>query len=125
MSTRDYSKRGWMLWVLEEVCSEVGDAVTAGQVATRAGVSRNTAKKWLEILVRDEHIGTISAYHVNGQLKRGYFTKYACPDCGGYRQDHESCNEERGYGALYQHWMLVCRDCGCTIDSGTIDLQQD
>lgn len=123
MGTKDYSKRGWMLSALEDVCQEVGDAVTAGQVARRAGVSRNTAKKWLEGLCKDGRITKVFGEHVNRQEKVGYMPLPVCPECGSRFSDVEAWQEERGYGALYSHWTRVCRDCGCAIDGGTIDLQ--
>lgn len=125
MNNTDYSKRGWMLHCLSSVTADVGDAVTAGQVAKRAGVSRNTAKKWLESLVIDGKVEQVIGWHVNGQEKKGYKTVDPCPVCGGYRRDTESWTEERGYGALYRHWQIICRDCGEYLDGGTFDMQGD
>lgn len=125
MSTGDYSKRGWMLHCLSAVVSDMGDAVTAGQVAKRAGVSRNTAKKWLDSLSRDSRVARVIGWHVNGQEKIGYKPVEPCHVCGGYHRDEHSWTEERGYGALYRHWEVVCRECGEYLDGGIFDMQGD
>lgn len=123
MSTMDYSKRGWMLHCAQSLVDEVGDAVTAGQVAGRAGVSRNTAKKWLDSLARDGKMAVCRGTHVNGQSMTGYRPVPPCPHCGSYKRHEDGWTEERGYGALYRHWEIICDDCGEYLDGGTWDLQ--
>lgn len=125
METTDYSKRGWMLHCLSSVVNEMCDAVTAGQVAKRAGVSRNTAKKWLENLVKEGRVERVIGWHVNGQEKTGYKPVSPCPVCGSYRRDQDWRIEERGYGALYRHWQVTCHDCGEYLDGGMFDMQED
>jgi len=72
MSTKESNMLKWYCTNLRATCLTWNDAVTAGQVAKRIGVSRTTAKKWLDRLVKagmaKRHIGV----HVNKQEKTGY-----------------------------------------------------
>jgi len=108
---------------LDNTFAEVGDGVTAGQVALRAGVSRNTAKKWLDSLCKDDKVRKEHGVHVNGQDKVVYAPYAPCPVCGARERDESGWTEERGYGALYRHYEVLCRNCGEYLDGGVIDLQ--
>lgn len=112
-----------VLEALERAVGEVGDYVTAGQVAKYARLSRNTAKKYLELLYNDDRVAKEAGWHVNRQEKTGYRNYAACPICGGTKRRMDGWTEERGYGALYRHWEQLCSDCGEYLDGGIWDLQ--
>lgn len=108
---------------LQIAVDRAGDYVTAGQVAKEARLSRNTAKKYLDKLYNDDRIDKVRGEHVNRQEKAGYKPFAPCPHCGGTKRVGDGWTEERGYGALYRHWEVICGDCGEYLDGGIIDLQ--
>lgn len=123
MKQMEQNRYTMILSALEKAVGEVGGYVTAGRVASAAGVSRNTAKKWLEKLYNQDRVLKKRGVHVNYQDKAGYSHIPPCPVCSSTRRDEGGWTEERGYGALYRHWEVLCRDCGEYLDGGTIDLQ--
>lgn len=57
---------------LRALTREVGRPVSAGELAKYAGVSRNTAKKYLEMTVREGLASRVTAEHFNGMVATGY-----------------------------------------------------
>jgi len=123
MKQMESNRYATILEALEKAVGQVGDYVTAGQVASVARVSRNTAKKYLEMLYSEARVLKHRGVHVNYQAKSGYHHIPPCPVCGGTKRTGDGWNEERGYGALYWHWEVLCGDCGEYLDGGIIDLQ--
>lgn len=72
MPIKEGNMMKWYGAHLRALCLTWNDAVTAGQVANRIGVSRNTAKKWLEKMVLAQLAHRCIGVHVNKQQKTGY-----------------------------------------------------
>lgn len=72
MSTKESNLLAWYEQQLRATCLTWNDAATAGQVAKRIGVSRTTAKKWLEKLVQNGMAQRYIGVHVNRSEKTGY-----------------------------------------------------
>ena len=53
MSTKQMHTLNYWWSMLESTTAREGGSVSAGQVAKEAGTARNTAKKWLEELVKN------------------------------------------------------------------------
>jgi len=123
MKHMEQNRYAVILSALERAVDAAGDYVTAGQVARYAFMSRNTVKKYLEKLYNDDRVLKERGQHVNYQEKTGYRHIPPCPVCGGTKRDESGWTEERGYGALYRHWEVLCSDCGEYLDGGVIDLQ--
>jgi len=72
MTTKDSNIVSWYVDQLRAACLSWNDAVTAGQVAQRMGVARSTAKKYLEMAVKEGRAQRCIGVHVNHQQKTGY-----------------------------------------------------
>lgn len=54
------------------LADKMGRPVSAGEVARSLGVSRTTARKYLEIARRENLVGWVVAEHFNGVMATGY-----------------------------------------------------
>jgi predicted ArsR family transcriptional regulator len=48
-------------------------AATAGEVGKSVGQSRNTAKKYLDLLVKEGVVDVFDGVHINGVITKNYF----------------------------------------------------
>lgn len=72
MSTKQHHLLKFWHKALISVCKERGTA-SAGEVAKYVGQSRNTAKKYLDLLVVGQVVATEKTYHNNGIEMTCYF----------------------------------------------------
>lgn len=74
MTQKQIININWTWAELNQLCKYIGGAVTAGELAKAMGISRNTAKKYLQQLITN---GGAASQEVDGLNKQKWTIYYA------------------------------------------------